>query len=63
MGFSLYCGLSAYIIAHYMQIVKYFPAAVIGNFDGILFYNSLDFLPIAFIIYPRGESRNYSTDT
>nr|DAE10915.1 MAG TPA: hypothetical protein [Siphoviridae sp. ctg0K17] len=46
-----------------MQIVKYFPAAVIGNFDGILFYNSLDFLPIAFIIYPRGESRNYSTDT
>ena len=29
-----------------MQIVKYFPAAVIDNFDGILFYNSLDFLPI-----------------
>jgi len=56
MGFSLYCGLSAYIIAHYMQIVKYFPAAVIGNFDGILFYNSLDFLPIAFSISKKREN-------
>ena len=56
MGFSLYCGLSAYIIAHYMQIVKYFPAAVIGNFDGILFYTSLDFLPIAFSISKKREN-------
>lgn len=56
MGFSLYCGLSAYIIAHYMQIVKYFPAAVIGNFDGILFYNSLDILPIAFSISKKREN-------
>ena len=56
MGFSLYCGLSAYIIAHYMQIVKYFPAAVIGNFDGILFYNSLDFLPIEFSISKKREN-------
>lgn len=56
MGFSLYCGLSAYIIAHYMQIVKCFPAAVIGNFDGILFYNSLDFLPIAFSISKKREN-------
>ena len=47
MRFSLYCDLSAYIIAYYMQIVNSLlkKTAVNGKFLGISLGNSLDFLP------------------
>ena len=42
-----------------MQTVKYFPAAVIGNFGKLFLKNTLDFLPIA-LVYPRSERMKYN---
>lgn len=42
-----------------MQIVKYFPTAVIGNFSKLFHKNTLDFLPIA-LVYPRSERMKYN---